>query len=97
MSCNCGTLELITDNTLECFPVVGPTIVEIVIRGPQGPAGSGSGGTIEETDDILQGDGAGNAESAGFTSADVVLKATGSTPTTLNEVIELLQDRGLCS
>jgi hypothetical protein len=41
MSCNCGTLELITENLLICFPVVAPTVLEIVQRGPQGPAGSG--------------------------------------------------------
>ncbi len=73
-----------------------PEITEIVSPGPQGPRGL-SGGSIESTTNILEGDGAGNAEDSGVAVADLVLKASGPTPGTLNEVIALLQAAGLCS
>lgn len=59
--------------------------------------GSGGGGTIEATTDLLEGDGAGNAVSSGVALTDVVLKQPAfPTPTTLNQVIACLQAAGLC-
>ncbi len=57
----------------------------------------GGGGTIASTLNLLKGDNAGNAVSAGILASNVVVKASGATPTTLNEVIALLQTAGLCS
>jgi hypothetical protein len=54
-------------------------------------------GTIPATTNLLEGDGLGNASDSGIAASDVVVKASGSTPTTLNEVITLLQSAGLCS
>ncbi len=58
---------------------------------------TGGGGTIASTLNLLKGDNAGNAISAGILASNVVVKASGATPTTLNEVIALLQTAGLCS
>ncbi len=57
----------------------------------------GGGGTIASTLNLLKGDNAGNAISSGILASNVVVKASGATPTTLNEVIALLQTAGLCS
>ncbi len=57
----------------------------------------GGGGTIASTLNLLKGDNAGNAIDAGILASNVVVKASGATPTTLNEVIALLQTAGLCS
>ncbi len=98
-------VEVIRDNTVvevlsvtesavvAVFTSREPEITEIVSPGPQGPRG----GSIESTTNILEGDGIGNAEDSGVAVADLVLKAFGPTPGTLNEVIALLQSSGLCS
>lgn len=80
-------IEFFTNKTL---------VVEVISEGPQGPVGE-SGGTIPHVTNILIGDGTGNADDSGVAVDDLVLKATGATPGTLNEVIALLQAAGLCS
>ncbi len=90
-------VELIRDSTvLQFYTVHDPSVIELITSGPQGPGGE-SGGTIPATTNILIGDGAGNAADSGVAVADLVLKDTGPTPGTLNEVIALLQSSGLCS
>ncbi len=56
-------------------------------------------GTIADTTDLLAGDGMGNAVDSGIDPANVVQKIEPlpATPTTVNEIIALLQAYGLCS
>jgi hypothetical protein len=52
---------------------------------------------IASTGNILQGDGTGGASDSGIAASDVVIKSSGPTPSTLGEVIAILQAAGLCS
>lgn len=60
--------------------------------------GGGGGGTIPETTNLLAGDGDGNAADAGFAATAVVQKQPAfPTPTNIFEIIQCLQNAGLCA
>src|SRR4249920_2319633 len=62
-------------------------------------AGSVSGATIEDTTNLIAGDGAGNGVDSGIDPTKVVqvISPLPARPTTLNEAINLLVAYGLCS
>lgn len=59
--------------------------------------GSGGGGGLPSTTNLLKGDGSGGALDSGIVAANVVQKQAFTRPTTINTIIACLQAAGLCT